>query len=58
MENKAIFYVTELSIMPYINSFMVELENNGYKSTLTQEECDNGYTHYMCYVVKWWKNGN
>lgn len=52
-ENQAIFYVTDLSAMPFINSLMVELENNGHKATLVQEECDKGYTHYMCYVVKW-----
>lgn len=54
-ENQAIFYVTDLSAIPFINSLMVELENNGHKTTLVQEECDKGYTHYMCYVVKWRK---
>ena len=52
-ENQAIFYVTDLSAISFINSFMVDLENNGHKATMVQEECDKGYVHYMCYVVKW-----
>lgn len=52
MENQAVFYISSLDCIPFINE-MISLEKQGHKASLTTEDCIKGDTHYLCYIVKW-----
>ena len=53
MENKAVFYLTDIKFFYSINDFMMSLEAQGYKCHIEEEECVEGYEHYITYVVRW-----